>query len=107
MNAISAPFYLTFVGQIIYYLVIVYYIALILAVTVGLTFLIISVVSTDKSVKKLQEISRYSCSIYIYRQTENENDPNHSKLTKINTQSTELLLGDLKFQKMVFLFLVI
>ena len=90
LEELTDPFYLFQLYSVIlwycteYY----YYASVIVALTV--LSLVLSVYGTYQNLKKLQEISRYSCPVKIYRKNEN-----NEYLDPIEMNSTELVPGDL------------
>ena len=90
LDELTDPFYLfQLYSTILWYCTEYYYYA---SVIVALTIisLIISVHGTYKNLKQLQKISRYSCSIKVFRKNENDE---YMEPTEIS--STELVPGDL------------
>ena len=90
LGEITDPFYLfQLYSVILWYCTRYYYYATVIVVLTILS-LSISVYETHKNLKKLQEISRYSCPVKVYRKNEN-----NKYLDPIEINSTKLVPGDL------------
>ena len=90
LDELTDPFYLFQVySTILWYCTDYYYYASVIIVLTILS-LILSVHGTYKNLKQLQEISRYSCPVKVYRKNEN-----NEYMDPIEVSSTELVPGDL------------
>ena len=90
LDELTDPFYLFQLYSIIlWYCTDYYYYASVIVILTVLS-LVLSVYGTYQNLKKLQEISRYSCPVKVYRKNEN-----NEYMEPIEMNSTELVPGDL------------
>ena len=83
------PFYLFQLYSIILWYCTKYYYYASVIVVLAIISLVLSVYGTYKNMKKIQEISRYSCSVKVYRRNEN-----NEFMEGVEMNSTELVPGD-------------
>ena len=89
-DELTDPFYLfQLYSVILWYCTNYYYYATVIVVLAVLS-LVLSVYGTYKNLKKIQEISRYSCPVKVYRRNEN-----NEFLGPVEMSSTELVPGDM------------
>ena len=88
-DELTDPFYLFQVYSVILWYCTEYYYYATVIVVLAVLSLILSVYGTYKNLKKIQEISRYSCPVKVYRKNEN-----NEFLDPVEMSSTELVPGD-------------
>ena len=89
-DELTDPFYLfQLYSVILWYCTEYYYYASVIVVLAVLS-LVLSVYGTYKNMKKIQEISRYSCPVKVYRRNEN-----NQLMDPVEMNSTELVPGDM------------
>ena len=89
-DELTDPFYLfQLYSVILWYCTNYYYYASVIVILAVLS-LILSVYGTYKNLKKIQEISRYSCPVRVYRKNEN-----NEFMEPVEINSTELVPGDM------------
>ena len=86
---LTDPFYLFQLYSIILWYCTKYYYYASVIVVLAIISLVLSVYGTYKNMKKIQEISRYSCSVKVYRRNEN-----NEFMEGVEMNSTELVPGD-------------
>ena len=88
-DELTDPFYLFQLYSIILWYCTQYYYYATVIVVLAVISLVLSVVGTYKNLKKIQEISRYSCPVKVYRKNEANN-----LMQAVEMDSTELVPGD-------------
>ena len=88
-NELTDPFYLFQLYSVILWYCTQYYYYASVIVVLAIISLTLSVYSTYKNMKKIQEISRYSCPVKVYRKNEN-----NEFMDGVEINSTELVPGD-------------
>ena len=89
-DELTDPFYLfQLYSVILWYFTNYYYYASVIVILAILS-LVLSVYGTYKNLKKIQEISRYSCPVKVYRRNEN-----NEFMGPVEISSTELVPGDM------------
>ena len=89
-DELTDPFYLfQLYSVILWYCTNYYYYASVIVILAVLS-LVLSVYGTYKNLKKIQEISRYSCPVKVYRKNEN-----NEFMDGVEINSTELVPGDM------------
>ena len=86
---LTDPFYLFQLYSVILWYCTKYYYYASVIVVLAIISLVLSVYGTYKNMKKIQEISRYSCSVKVYRRNEN-----NEFMEGVEMNSTELVPGD-------------
>ena len=86
---LTDPFYLFQLYSVILWYCTQYYYYASVIVVLAIISLTLSVYSTYKNMKKIQEISRYSCPVKVYRKNEN-----NEFMDGVEINSTELVPGD-------------
>ena len=89
-DELTDPFYLFQLYSIILWYCTQYYYYASVIVVLAIISLILSVYGTYKNMKKIQEISRYSCPVKVYRRNEN-----NEYIGPVEMNSTELVPGDM------------
>ena len=89
-DELTDPFYLFQVYSVILWYCTQYYYYATVIVVLAVISLVLSVYGTYKNLKKIQEISRYSCPVKVYRRNEN-----NEFMEAIEMNSTELVPGDM------------
>ena len=87
---LTDPFYLFQLYSVILWYCTEYYYYASVIVVLAIISLVLSVYGTYKNLKKIQEISRYSCPVKVYRKNEN-----NEIMEPIELNSTELVPGDM------------
>ena len=87
---LTDPFYLFQLYSVILWYSTQYYYYATVIVVLAILSLVLSVYGTYKNLKKIQEISRYSCPVKVYRLNENK-----EYIGPLEINSTELVPGDL------------
>ena len=88
-DELTDPFYLFQVYSVILWYCTEYYYYASVIVVLAVISLVLSVYGTYKNMKKIQEISRYSCPVKVYRKNEN-----NEFMGGVEMNSTELVPGD-------------
>ena len=88
-DELTDPFYLFQVYSVILWYCTNYYYYATVIVVLAVISLVLSVYGTYKNLKKIQEISRYSCPVKLYRKNEN-----NELFEPVEIESTELVPGD-------------
>ena len=86
---LTDPFYLFQLYSVILWYCTNYYYYASVIVVLAIVSLVLSVYGTYKNMKKIQEISRYSCPVKVYRKNEN-----NEFMDGVEINSTELVPGD-------------
>ena len=89
-DELTDPFYLFQLYSVILWYCTNYYYYATVIVVLAILSLILSVYGTYKNLKKIQEISRYSCPVKVYRRNEN-----NEFMEAVEISSTELVPGDM------------
>ena len=89
-DELTDPFYLFQVYSVILWYCTEYYYYASVIVVLAVLSLVLSVYGTYKNLKKIQEISRYSCPVKVYRRNEN-----NEFMEPVELNSTELVPGDI------------
>ena len=89
-DELTDPFYLFQLYSVILWYCTEYYYYASVIVVLAIISLVLSVYGTYKNMKKIQEISRYSCPVKVYRKNEN-----NEYMDTIEMNSTELVPGDM------------
>ena len=89
-DELTDPFYLFQVYSVILWYCTNYYYYASVIVVLAVISLVLSVYGTYKNLKKIQEISRYSCPVKVYRKNEN-----NEFMEGVEMNSTELVPGDM------------
>jgi len=89
-DELTDPFYLFQLYSVILWYCTNYYYYASVIVVLAIISLILSVYGTYKNLKKIQEISRYSCPVKVYRKNEN-----NEFMEAVEINSTELVPGDM------------
>ncbi len=89
-DELTDPFYLFQLYSIILWYCTKYYYYATVIVVLAIISLVLSVYGTYKNLKKIQEISRYSCPVKVYRKNQN-----NEFLGPVEINSTELVPGDM------------
>ena len=87
---LTDPFYLFQLYSVILWYCTQYYYYASVIVVLAIISLVLSVYGTYKNMKKIQEISRYSCPVKVYRRNEN-----NEYIGPVEMNSTELVPGDM------------
>jgi magnesium-transporting ATPase (P-type) len=89
-DELTDPFYLFQLYSVILWYCTEYYYYASVIVVLAILSLVLSVYGTYKNLKKIQEISRYSCPVRVYRKNEN-----NEFMDPVEINSTELVPGDM------------
>ena len=89
-DELTDPFYLFQLYSVILWYCTEYYYYASVIVVLAIISLVLSVYGTYKNMKKIQEISRYSCPVKVYRKNEN-----NEYIGPVDINSTELVPGDM------------
>ena len=89
-DELTDPFYLFQLYSVILWYCTNYYYYATVIVVLAIISLVLSVYGTYKNLKKIQEISRYSCPVKVYRKNEN-----NEFMEGVEINSTELVPGDM------------
>ena len=89
LNELSDPFYLFQLYSVILWILTDYYLYSVIVIILTLASLFISIKETYSNLKKIEELSKYSCPVNIYRKDSNGN------LSIQKLSSLELVPGDL------------
>ena len=88
-NEITDPFYLFQLYAIILWFCTNYYYYAAVVIVLVIISLVLNVYGTYKNLKRIQEMSRYSCPVIVYRKNEN-----NEIMEGVEMNSTELVQGD-------------
>ena len=89
-DELTDPFYLFQLYSVILWYCTEYYYYASVIVVLAIISLVLSVYGTYQNLKKIQEISRYSCPVKVYRKNEN-----NEFMDGVEINSTELVPGDM------------
>ena len=89
-DELTDPFYLFQLYSVILWYCTDYYYYASVIVVLAIISLVLSVYGTYKNMKKIQEISRYSCPVKVFRRNEN-----NEFMEAVEMNSTELVPGDM------------
>ena len=89
-DELTDPFYLFQLFSIILWYSTNYYLYASVVLALSILSLVLSVYGTYTNLKRIQEMSRYSCPVKVYRKNENNN-----YISPIEINSTELVPGDM------------
>ena len=89
-DELTDPFYLFQLYSVILWYCTNYYYYASVIVVLAIISLVLSVYGTYKNMKKIQEISRYSCPVKVFRRNEN-----NEFMEAVEMNSTELVPGDM------------
>ena len=90
LDELTDPFYLFQLYSVILWYCTEYYYYASVIVVLAILSLVLSVYGTYKNLKKLQQMSKYSCPIKVYRKNEN-----NEFMEGVEVNSTELVPGDM------------